>query len=62
MINHARKWVGSASALKWAGCASALKWDKLLYFLSRKIRSHCEMLNKKRNNHFGENSSNLFAQ
>ena len=53
MINHARKW---------AGCASALKWDKLLFFLSRKIRSHCQMLNKKRNNHFGENSSNLFPQ
>ena len=46
MINHARKWAGSASALKWAGCASALKWagcasalkwDILLFFLSRKI-------------------------
>ena len=46
MINHARKWAGSASALKWvgcasalkwSGCASALKWDILLFFLSLKI-------------------------
>ena len=46
MINHARKWGGSASALKWAGCASApkwagcasaLKWDTLLFMLSQKI-------------------------
>ena len=44
MINHARKWAGSASALKWAGCASALKWagcasalkwDILLFYLER---------------------------
>ena len=54
-------WLCISTKMGWLCISTKMGYTAVL-FISKDTCSQCEMLNKKRNNHFGENSSNLFPQ
>ena len=54
-------WLCVSTKMGWL-CISTKMGYTAVHVISKDTCSHCGILNKKKNNHFGENALNLFAQ